>query len=160
VLHHSQHIDTAKKGRGLSSLLISKVGREARGRPARSDVPSRKKRKLNDGEAEEEEVKESESEEEGEELNDEMAGEVSQNQQQYVNRRIPPVPKLSSKYGSRKKRPFGQFQQEQSSAKNELSDIESLQNLHTPKTVRNSAQKFRKTNAGIQEVSPDKNEFE
>ena len=90
-----------------------------------------------------------------------MAGEVSQNQQQYTNQRIPPVPKVgNSKYGSRKKRHFGQFQEEQSSAKNELSDIESILNIHTPKTVRNSAQKYRKTNTGIQEVSPDKDEFE
>ena len=90
-----------------------------------------------------------------------MVGEVSQNQQQYVQRLIPPVPKVSkSKYGSRKKRPFGQFQQEQSAAVNELSEGESLSNLlQTPKTVRNSAQKFRKTNTGIQEGSPDKEDF-
>ena len=148
MLLHSHHVGTAKKGRGLSSLLISKVGREARGR---------KKSRLNDGEVEEE-AKDSESGEE--EHDDEMAGEVSQNQQQYVNRRIPPVPQVSkSKYGSRKKRPFGQFQKEQSSARNELSDIESITDLLTPKTVRNSAQKYRKTNTGIQEVTPDKNEF-
>ena len=147
MLHHSQLFDTAKKGRGLSSLLISKVGKESKGK---------KKRKLNDGEVEE--AKESESEEE--EQNDEMADEVSQNQQQYINQRIPPVPKVSkSKYGSRKKRPFGQFQQEQSAAVNELSEGDSVSNLHTPKTVRNSAQKFRKTNTNIQEGSPDKEDF-
>jgi hypothetical protein len=43
---------------------------------------------------------------------------------------------------------------------NELSEADSVSNLHTPKTVRNSAQKFRKTSIGIQETSPDKNEFE
>jgi hypothetical protein len=92
-------------------------------------------------------------------LHDEMAGEVSQNQQQYAQRLIPPVPKLSKKYGSRKKRPFGQFQQEQSSAVNELSEADGVSNLHTPKTVRNSAQKYRKTSVGIQEGSPDKEDF-
>ena len=102
----------------------------------------------------------SESEDEGEEHLDEMAGEVSQNQQQYTQRLIPPVPQVSkSKYGSRKKRPFGQFQQEQSSAVNELSEADSVSNLLTPKTVRNSAQKYRKTDVGIQEGSPDKEEF-
>ena len=102
-MHYSNSINTVKKGKGLSSLLISKVSKESKGK---------KKRKLNDGEVEEEEAKnsESESEEEEKEHHDEMADEVSQNQQSYSKLHIPPVPQVSKKYGSRKKRPFGQFQ--------------------------------------------------
>ena len=72
-MHYSYNINTAKKGRGLSSLLISKVSKENNGK---------KKRKFNDGEFEED-AKNSESEreeeDEGEVHHDEMADEVSQN---------------------------------------------------------------------------------
>ena len=94
----------AKKGRGLSSLLISRVGKE-------NKTKGTKKRKLNDGQAEEEKKDEEEnSDEENEEISELL--ENGSNATSQFHRSNTMIPKSGGKIiGTRnaKKRQYGQF---------------------------------------------------